>query len=184
MTTADTAVLVLRAVAGLTMVAHGYHHVLGGGGLAGTSRWFASMGLRPPRVHALLSGAGELACGLGLLAGLLTPLCAAFVVGTMTVAGVAVHRPNGFFVFKDGYEYVLLLAVVSVVIGLLGPGRVSVDHALGIDDALDGGVGAALAGGVGILGAALLLALCWRPGTTRSETETETETEETEMETT
>jgi putative oxidoreductase len=163
MTAVDVAALVLRLVVGLTMAAHGYNHVFGGGGLAGTTRWFASMGLRPARVHAVVSGAGELACGLGLVIGLLTPLCAAFVVGTMTVAGVAVHRTNGYFVFKDGFEYVLVLAVVCVVVGLLGPGVVSVDHLLGIDTDLDGGVGAAIAGGAGLLGAAVLLAVCWRP---------------------
>jgi putative oxidoreductase len=163
MTTVDVASLLLRLVVGLTMAAHGYNHVFGGGGLAGTTRWFASMGLRPARVHALLSGAGELACGLGLVAGLLTPLCAAFVVGTMTVAGIAVHRKNGFFVFKDGFEYVLVLAVTCAVLGLLGPGAVSVDHLLGLDDTLDGGVGLAIAAGAGLLGAAGLLAACWRP---------------------
>ncbi|HEX3786225.1 MAG TPA: DoxX family protein [Pseudonocardiaceae bacterium] len=163
MSTLDTASLVLRLVVGLTMAAHGYNHLLGGGGVAGTTRWFASMGLRPARVHAVLSGAGELACGGGLVIGLLTPFCAAFVVGTMVVAGVAVHRTNGFFVFKDGVEYVLVLAVVCVVLGLLGPGVGSVDHLLGLDTALDGGIGAAIAGGAGILGAAALLAACWRP---------------------
>jgi putative oxidoreductase len=163
MSSIDVAALVLRLIVGLTMAAHGYNHVFGGGGLAGTTRWFASMGLRPAKVHALLSGAGELACGLGLVAGLLTPLCAAFVVGTMTVAGVAVHRRNGFFIFKDGFEYVLVLAVACVVLGLLGPGTASLDHLLGLDDALDGGVGAAIAGGAGLLGAVGLLAACWRP---------------------
>lgn len=163
MSSIDVAALVLRLVVGLTMAAHGYNHVFGGGGLAGTTRWFASMGLRPAKVHALLSGAGELACGLGLVAGLLTPLCAAFVVGTMTVAGVAVHRKNGFFVFKDGFEYVLVLAVACVVLGLLGPGTASLDHLLGLDDVLDGRVGVAIAGGAGLLGAAGLLAACWRP---------------------
>jgi putative oxidoreductase len=163
MSSIDVAALVLRLVVGLTMAAHGYNHVFGGGGLAGTTRWFASMGLRPAKVHALLSGVGELACGLGLVAGLITPLCAAFVVGTMTVAGVAVHRKNGFFVFKDGFEYVLVLAVACVVLGLLGPGTASLDHLLGLDDVLDGGVGAAIAAGAGLLGAAGLLAACWRP---------------------
>jgi putative oxidoreductase len=163
MTTVDIAALVLRLLVGLTMAAHGYNHVFGGGGLAGTTRWFASMGLRPAKVHAMLSGAGELACGLGLVVGLLTPLCAAFVVGTMTVAGIAVHRKNGFFVFKDGFEYVLVLAVACVVLGLLGPGVASVDHLLGLDTTLDGGVGVAIAGGAGVLGAIGLLAACWRP---------------------
>lgn len=157
------AALVLRVALGATMVAHGYNHVLGPGGLAGTARWFASVGLRPPKVHATLSGFGELACGIGLIAGLLTPLCAAFVVGTMTVAGVTVHRKNGFFIFKDGFEYVLILAVVSLVLALMGPGSVSLDSALRLDAVLVGVQGALVAAALGVLGAVVLLAFSWRP---------------------
>jgi putative oxidoreductase len=163
MTAADTAVALLRVVVGLTMMAHGYNHLWGRGGLAGTARWFGSLGMRPPRLHAVLSGAGELAAGFALAIGLLTPLAAAFVVGTMVVAGITAHRPNGFFVFKDGYEYVLMISVVCAVIGLLGPGAASVDRLLGIDEALAGAVGLALTVGLGVVGAAVLLAATWRP---------------------
>ncbi|MGH3904611.1 MAG: DoxX family protein [Pseudonocardiaceae bacterium] len=160
MTVVDTATLLLRVVVGLTMAAHGYNHL---SSLTGTARWFGSMGLRPPKLHAALSGAGELVAGAALAIGLLTPLAGAFIVGTMVVAGVTVHRRNGFFVFKEGYEYVLMIAVVCAAIGLLGPGAVSADRLLGIDQSLDGTVGLALAVGLGILGAAALLAITWRP---------------------
>lgn len=163
MTVVDTATLLLRLVVGLTMMAHGYNHLWGGGGLAGTARWFGSMGLRPPKLHAVLSGAGELAAGAALAIGLLTPVAAGFVVGTMVVAAVTAHRRNGFFVFKDGYEYVLMIAVVCAVIGLLGPGTLSVDHLLGLDDVFSGLVGLALTVGLGVLGATALLAATWRP---------------------
>lgn len=163
MTVVDTAVLLLRLVVGLTMMAHGYNHIWGGGGLAGTARWFGSMGLRPPTLHAVLSGAGELGAGAALAIGLLTPLAAAFVVGVMVIAGVVAHRRNGFFVFKDGYEYVLVIAVVCAAIGLLGPGVASVDHLLGVDRSLAGGTGLALTVGLGVVGAAVLLAATWRP---------------------
>jgi len=159
----DTAALLLRVIVGVTMAAHGYNHLWGGGGLAGTTRWFASLGMRPAQLHALLSGVGELAAGVALVLGLLTPVAAAFVVGTMIVAGVTVHRRNGFFVFKDGYEYVLVLAVVCVAIALLGPGAVSLDRVLGLDAVLSGGVGVAIAAGGGVCGAAILLAATWRP---------------------
>jgi putative oxidoreductase len=162
-TVVDGAVLLLRVVLGLTMMAHGYNHIWGGGGLAGTARWFGSMGLRPPKLHAALSGAGELAAGAALVLGLLTPLAAAFVVGVMVIAGVVAHRRNGFFVFKDGYEYVLLIATVCAAIGLLGPGSVSVDHLLGIDQAVTGWAGLAVTVGLGVAGAAALLAATWRP---------------------
>ena len=161
MTPVDVASLLLRVVVGLTVVAHGYNHLWGGGGLAGTARWFGSLGLRPPKLLAVLSGAGELAAGSALAMGLCTPLAAAFVVGTMVVAGLAHHRVNGFFVFREGYEYVLMIGVVCAVIGLLGPGAASVDQLLGI--AVSGPVGLALVVGVGVIGAAVLLAATWRP---------------------
>ncbi|MGH4026494.1 MAG: DoxX family protein [Pseudonocardiaceae bacterium] len=163
MTVVDTAALLLRLVVGLTMVAHGYNHLWGGGGLAGTARWFGSMGLRPPKLHAVLSGVGEIAAGAALAIGLLTPLAAAFVVGTMVVAGVTTHRRNGFFVFKEGYEYVLMIAVVCAVIGLLGPGFASVDQLLGLAAVFDGATGLVLTAGLGVLGAAALLVATWRP---------------------
>ncbi|MGH3821692.1 MAG: DoxX family protein [Pseudonocardiaceae bacterium] len=161
MTPVDIAILLLRVVVGLTLVAHGYNHVWGSGGLTGTTRWFGSLGLRPPKLHAVVSGAGELAAGSSLGIGFLTAPAAAFVVGAMVVAGIAAHRPNGFFVFRDGYEYVLMIGVVCAVIGLLGPGAASVDRLLGTDVA--GAIGLAIVVGGGVLGAAVLLAATWRP---------------------
>lgn len=161
MTTVDTAVALLRLVVGLTLVAHGYNHLWGRGGLAGTTRWFGSLGLRPPKLHAVLSGAGELGAGSALVIGLLTPMAAAFVVGAMVIAGVTAHRRNGFFIFKDGYEYVLMISVVCAVIGLLGPGTASVDRLLGIDVA--GAIGLVIVVGLGVLGAVVLLVATWRP---------------------
>ena len=159
----DLAVLLIRLVVGGTMIVHGYNHLWGGGGIAGTTRWFASLGMRPARLHATLSGVGEVGSGAALLIGLCTPLAAAFVVGTMVVAGVTAHRRNGFFVFKDGYEYVLMIAVVCAAIGLTGPGTISVDHAIGWAGWLSGGPGVAIAVGAGVLGAIGLLAATWRP---------------------
>jgi putative oxidoreductase len=154
-TAADTAALLVRLVVGATMAAHGYNHLWGGGGVDGTARWFASLGMRPARLHAVLSGAGELAAGAAL--------AAAFVVGTMAVAGITAHRANGFFVFKDGYEYVLMIAVVCAALALAGPGGFSLDHAFGWDGVLSGGAGLAIAAGGGVLGAVALLAATWRP---------------------
>lgn len=163
MTNLDVAALLIRVIVGATMIMHGYNHGFGPGGLAGTARWFGGIGLRPPRVHALLSCAMEIAAGAALVLGLLTPLAGASVVGTMLVALVTNHRKNGFFVFKEGYEYVLMIAVICTALGVLGPGTISVDHLLGLDDVLDGAVGALIAGGGGVLGAALLLITSWRP---------------------
>ena len=45
-------VLVLRLVFGLFLAYHGYNKVFGGGGLAGTARWFGSIGMRWPQWQA------------------------------------------------------------------------------------------------------------------------------------
>ncbi|MGX7680554.1 DoxX family protein [Jatrophihabitans sp. DSM 45814] len=162
MNSADVAGLLLRVVVGVIMIAHGYNHLLGGGKIAGTARWFGGLGLRPPLAHAWMSVLVELAAGIGLIVGLLTSVAAMATVAVMSVAGIAAHRKNGFYVFKDGYEYVLLIAVVCVAIAITGPGRASLDHAIGIDHDLDGSVGAAISL-AGILAALGMLAVCWRP---------------------
>jgi putative oxidoreductase len=161
----DIASLLLRVVVGGTLVAHGWNHVWGGGRLAGTARWFDSIGIRPGRVHATLASVTELGGGALLVLGLLTPLAAAAAVGTMGVALVANHLRNGFFIFRpgEGYEYVLMIIVVAAAIGALGGRALSLDDLLGLDDDLDGTLGLALAVGLGGGGAALLLGACWRP---------------------
>jgi putative oxidoreductase len=161
----DIASLLLRAIVGFVLFAHGYNHVWGGGKLPGTARWFESIGIRPGRVHAALASVTELAGGVLLFLGFLTPLGGACAVGTMTVALVANHLRNGFFIFRkgEGYEYVLMIIVVGAALGALGGGRASVDHALGLADDLQGGLGLALSFGAGAAGAALLLLTCWRP---------------------
>lgn len=160
----DVASALLRATLGIIFVAHGWNHGFGPGGLDGTAGWFDSIGLRPPRLQAAVSSYLEIAVGLALLAGLATPFAAAAGIGVMTTAFVTVHRRNGFFIIKEGYEYVLLVAVALTVLATLGPGRWSVDHAVGT--AADGWPIGLAALGVGIAGSAAMLAVCWRPPTT------------------
>lgn len=161
----DLTSAILRVAVGITMLAHGWNHVYGGGKLPGTARWFASIGFRHSKVHALLASLGELVAGTLLIAGLLTPLAAASVVGTMLVALIANHRKNGYFIFRpgEGYEYVLMITLVSLAIGAVGGGRLSLDHVLGIADDLSGWTGLALTTLAGAAGAGLVLASSWRP---------------------
>ncbi|RAY16170.1 DoxX family protein [Actinomadura craniellae] len=165
MESVDIASLILRLTVGLTIFAHGWNHAFGGGRIAGTGRWFESIGLRPGRLHALMATGTELGAGAMLALGLFTPLAAAGVVGTMLVAMVTNHLRNGFFIFRpgEGYEYVLMLILVACAAGALGGGAVSLDGVLGIEDTLDGWLGLAIAAGAGGVGGALLLAVFWRP---------------------
>jgi putative oxidoreductase len=112
------ALLLVRVVVGGTMMAHGYNHWRGGGKIAGTARWFSGLGLRYGTLQAWMSVVTELGAGFLLIVGLFTPLASAAVISVMLVAALLAHRQNGFFVFKDGYEYVLAVAVAATA-GLL-----------------------------------------------------------------
>ncbi|WP_225823505.1 DoxX family protein [Streptomyces naphthomycinicus] len=130
----DAGLLILRLVAGLLIAGHGVQKVsfrLGGHGLAGGTEEFRNDGFRGGRLTAVVAGASQIGAGLFLTAGLLTPLAAMAAMGVMTVAGT-VKRPKGLWVQNDGYEYPLVLVVVSVALALTGPGRWSLDRALGI----------------------------------------------------
>ncbi len=165
----DWALLLLRIVVGLTLAAHGYNKFFSGGRIAGTARWFESIGMRPGRRHAVMAAGGELAAGLALAAGLLTTLAAAGFVGLMAVAFWVAHRTKGFFVMSDGWEYTAVLATVAVAVAMVGPGDLSLDAVLGnLDEALDGAVGLVVSLGGGLGAAALLLKVFYRPPTTQT----------------
>ncbi len=161
MEASDVALLIPRLWAGIVMIAHGTNHARS---LDGTTRWFESVGFRAPRLNALLSAVNEIAIGLALILGILTAPAAAGLAATMLVAFWAIHRFAGFFVFHrpdEGYEYVVTLIVLALVIAMLGPGAISLDAVLGIDVALDGWAGAAIFAG-GLAAGAGLLAAFWR----------------------
>jgi putative oxidoreductase len=157
----EVVVTVLRVWAGVVMLAHGVNHVRN---LAGTAKWFGSVGFKAPGRQAQVSAFGELAIGLSLILGLLTTIGAFGVVAVMTVAFWSIHRFAGFFVFHrpdEGYEYVVTLALVAVAVAVIGPGPLSMDAVLGVADELDGWTGLAIAAG-GVLAAAGQLSLTWR----------------------
>ena len=82
---------------------------------------------------------------MSLLLGAGTSLGATAVNGAMTSAVMAVHRQNGWPEESGGIEWPVTLMVVATALAALGPGRWSVDHALGLDQKLDGGTGMTLA---------------------------------------
>ncbi len=163
-------VLLIRVVVGLTLAAHGYFKFFKGGKIAGTARWFDSMGMKPNgKVHAVLAASTEIGAGLLFAAGLLTPLAAAGFVGLMFVAAWTVNRPNGFFSANHGYEFNLVLAVVAVGVAMMGPGKYSADWQLELTFPFQPKVALALSAGLGLAAGMGLVAACWRPPATESE---------------
>ena len=163
----DVGMLILRLALGLTMAAHGYNKFFGPGGIAGTAGWFDSIGMRPGAFHARVAASTEVAAGLGLALGLLTPIAAAGFVALMLVAAWTVHRGNGFFITKDGWEYNLVLGAAAVAVAV-GPGRLSLDHVLFdrtiLAHLLHGWPGLFIALGLGLAGGIGQLVLFFRPG--------------------
>jgi putative oxidoreductase len=161
---ADLALLILRAGLGVVFLAHGYNHIFGGGKIAGTGRWFESLGMRPGILHAWFASVTELGAGALLLLGLATPLACAGVIGTMLVAWITNHLRNGFFIFRpgEGYEYVMTLTLVAIGVSGAGPGQWSLDYGLGWFDP-PGWIGLVIALAAGVGGAVLLLGTFWRP---------------------
>ena len=157
--------LIVRLIVGGVFAAHGYKHFFLGGKLAGTARWFDSLGMKPNgMIHAVLASATELACGVMIMLGFLTPLAAAGYVGVLFVAGWTNHRPKGFW-SDSGWEYVFVLATFASFIAAVGPGKHSVDWALGLDIAFEPVKAFAIAVVVGLISGIGLVAACFRPPT-------------------
>lgn len=163
MTPYDVGLLILRLVLGVTLAAHGYNKFFGGGRIPGTAGWFESIGMKPGKFHATVAASTEMAAGLGLAAGLLTPIPAAGFVSLMLVAAWTVHRANGFFIVKEGWEYNLVLAVSAVAVATLGAGRLSLDWVIFGKNWFDGWYGLLISVVLGLAGAIGQLVIFYRP---------------------
>ncbi|MGY0194368.1 DoxX family protein [Leptothrix sp. BB-4] len=123
----------LRVPVGIIFAAHGAQKLFGwfgGYGLDGTGEFFASIGLAPGYLLALLAGSAEFFGGLTLLLGLLVRPASAVLAFTMLVAIFSVHWSKGFFAGNGGYEYALALFAAAVSLFFSGAGRYSVDATL------------------------------------------------------
>ncbi len=150
----DLGLLVLRVLVGVTFSLHGFQKLFGwfgGGGLSGTASWFRSIGFGDGRLAAAMAGGSEVAGGLGLAAGLLTPFAAAAMIGTMTTAAFVNNASKGFWSAGNGWELNGYLIVIPFAVAITGPGAYSLDAALGLE-VLWGPVPAAIALVVGVAG--------------------------------
>lgn len=129
----DLGLLLIRLVIGVLFIGHGAQKLFGwfgGHGLKGTGGWFDSIGMKPGVMMALFAGLAELIGGILFALGFLTPLAALMIAGTMIMAIVKVHGPNGLWATSNGYEYNLTLLSVAIGIALIGPGRYALDFFL------------------------------------------------------
>ncbi|MER6624577.1 DoxX family membrane protein [Streptomyces sp. NPDC000931] len=129
----DLGLLLLRLGTGGVLAAHGAQKLFGwfgGGGIEGTGQFMESIGYVPGRASATAAGLAEAGGGVLLALGLATPAAGAAAAGAMAGAS-AVHAPNGFFNQEGGFEYAASLGLTAAGLAVTGPGRLSLDHALG-----------------------------------------------------
>ena len=132
-TSAGMDTLPVRVAVGAIFAAHGAQKLFGwfgGYGLEGTAGWMASIGLEPGYLLATLAGSAEFFGGLLLILGLLVRPTAVVLALTMVVAIASVHLQNGLFMSNNGYEFALVLLVITLGLIVRGAGSLSVDHAL------------------------------------------------------
>jgi len=157
--------LAARLLLGLTIFSHGFRKVFRGGKLAGTAGWFDKIGMKPGMVNAVAAATTELGVGVLLVLGLLTPLAGAGLIGLMVVAMVTVHVKNGFFITNPGggVEFCLTLTMFALVLGTFGAGKYSLDNAWNVFANWTHATDLIVCGALGVGGALLQLAACYRP---------------------
>ena len=116
----------IRFVAGAMMVPHGYAKVFGG--IEGTTKFFASVGLEPALTLAWYVGLLELVGGVCVAFGFLTRFMSAQLVGLLAIATFYIHLPSGFLWVKGGFEYPLFWMVIMIAITIQGGGKLSADN--------------------------------------------------------
>ena len=125
---AQVALGIIRVVAGVIFMAHGYQKFFMMG-LPGVTEFFTQVGAPLPGITAIVVAALELAGGFALLIGFFARFVAIPLALDIAGAIVLVHMKNGFFV-PSGIEFVTLLMVAALAIAIAGPGNFSIDRAL------------------------------------------------------
>jgi putative oxidoreductase len=145
-------IFLLRVVVGLAFVGHGTQKLFGwfgGYGPTGTGGFFASQGYRAGVLMAVAAGLSEAGGGALLALGFATPLAGALLAIVMINAIGSVTFKRGFML---GSELEIIYLTIAVALAATGPGRFSVDRAIGWDDNISG-----VWWGIGALGAALVV---------------------------
>ena len=141
--TTDVAALILRLAAGAIFLPHGWSKVAGEGGTAAfATDMAANYGI--PAFLGHLAPWTELVGAILLIVGLLTRLDALLLAGTMFVAAFIVQLPEALygvpadaiksFVVLRAIELPLAMFAMCLAIVLIGPGRVSLDHLLRVEE--------------------------------------------------
>jgi putative oxidoreductase len=156
----DVSMAILRISMGTSIAYHGINKAKS---IAGTTSWFASIGMKWAKLQARVAALTEVSAGTVLAIGLATPLACVAIIALITVAIITVHARVGYFIFlpNGGWEYCAFIVAVATAIAVNGPGSFSLDSSLNINQ-----TAGLYALPIGVVCALCHLALCWRPQTT------------------
>jgi putative oxidoreductase len=126
----DIAYALMRVAIGYILLRHGLVKVhMGVSAVA--ANIMAKNGLQPALAFAYAATALETVGAVCIILGAFTRFFAAALAIEMGIAVLFVHLPKGFAASQGGYEYVLLIGIVMLVIAIRGGGPYSVDRAVG-----------------------------------------------------
>ncbi|HET7477878.1 MAG TPA: DoxX family protein [Rubrobacteraceae bacterium] len=127
--------LLLRLVLGGLLAGHGAQKLFGsfnGPGLEGTSGFMEMLGLKPGKPWAVMAGLSEFGGGVLTVLGLLNPLGPIGVIGAMSMATAKAHWGKPIWVTEGGAELPVTNIAAATALILNGPGKYSLDRALGL----------------------------------------------------
>jgi|SRR5580658_5846220 putative oxidoreductase len=126
----EVAYALMRVAIGYILLMHGIGKVHMGVATV-AANIMAKNGLHPALAFAYAATALETVGAVCIILGVFTRFFAAALAIEMGLAFLFVHLPKGFAAAQGGYEYVLLIGIVMLVIAIRGGGRYSVDHVVG-----------------------------------------------------
>ncbi|HEU5014733.1 MAG TPA: DoxX family protein [Roseiflexaceae bacterium] len=131
----DLALLVLRLTLGSLLAGHGAQKLFGsfgGPGMEGTKGMMGKMNLEPREAWAGLAGGSEFGGGVLTALGFLNPFGPMGVLGAMGMASTTAHAGKPIWGTAGGPELPVTNMSIAVALMLAGPGKYSLDEALGI----------------------------------------------------
>jgi len=126
----DIAYTLVRIAIGYILFMHGWAKIGMGAGAVATNV-MAKNGLEPAMFFAMAAMFLETVGAVCIVLGLFTRFFAAALAIEMAIAFIFVHGPKGFPAGQGGFEYVLLLGIVLLMIAIRGGGPYSVDRLIG-----------------------------------------------------
>ena len=131
----NIAALLLRLVVGGLLAGHGAQKLFGsfsGPGIDGTSGFMEMLGLKPGRPWAVMAGLSEFGGGVLTILGFFSPLGPLGVISSMAMATTTAHKGKPVWVTEGGAELPLTNIAAATALILNGPGKWSLDRALGL----------------------------------------------------